>query len=361
MPTGWEIGLSKRVVQPTLRRAGLSGGDVSTEAKNQTALSLVIPCYNEAEVLPLLRERLTRSLEKLGGAWEVILVDDGSRDATFAQLAAMHQQDARFKSIAFSRNFGHQAAISAGLAHATGEAVAIMDADLQDPPEILAACLEKLGEGFDVVYAVRRKRKENFLKRSAYALFYRLLKLVAEVEIPLDSGDFCVMSRRFADVLRQMPERNIFMRGLRAWTGFRQTGLEYERSARAAGETKYPFTKLLKLAMDGVFAFSNVPLRLATYLGFTAVGLSLCAGLFIVGWRLAGFEFMGHTAKELPGWAAVVGVALFFGGLQLVLLGIMGEYLGRIYTEVKHRPRWVVRQTLGVRAVPDSAASQINS
>jgi glycosyltransferase involved in cell wall biosynthesis len=331
------------------------------EVRNQTALSIVIPCYNEADVLPLLRERLTQSLEKLGVSWEVVLVDDGSRDSTFKQLSALHQLEPRFKAIGLSRNFGHQAAISAGLAHAAGEAVAIMDADLQDPPEILADCLAKLREGFDVVYAVRRKRKENFLKRGAYALFYRLLKLVAEVEIPLDSGDFCVMSRRFVDVLRQIPERNVFMRGLRAWSGFRQTGVEYERGARAAGQTKYPLAKLLKLAMDGVFAFSTVPLRLATYLGFAVVGLSLCAGLFIIGWRLAGWRFMGHTAQELPGWAAVVGVALFFGGIQLVLLGIMGEYLGRIYTEVKHRPRWVVRQALGVRTSQDPTSSASNS
>ena len=331
------------------------------EPRSQTALSIVIPCYNEADVLPLLHDRLTQALEKLGSPWEVVLVDDGSRDATFALLCAMHARDARFKIIGLSRNFGHQAALSAGLAHATGEAVAVMDADLQDPPEILTDCLAKLREGFDVVYAVRRKRKENLLKRGAYALFYRLLKLVAEVEIPLDSGDFCVMSRRFADVLRQIPERNVFLRGLRAWSGFRQTGVEYERSARAAGQTKYPFTKLLKLAMDGVFAFSTVPLRLATWLGFGAVGISLCAGLFIIGWRLAGFRFMGHTAQELPGWAAVVGVALFFGGIQLGLLGIMGEYLGRIYTEVKHRPRWVVRQALGVRAAQDPTSSANNS
>lgn len=332
----------------------------SREARSPTALSVVIPCYNEAEVLPLLHDRLLQSLEKWGGSWEVVLVDDGSSDSTFEQLCVMHGRDSRFKAIALSRNFGHQAALSAGLAHATGEAVAIIDADLQDPPEILTVCVAKLREGFDVVYAVRRQRKENFLKRVAYALFYRLLKRVAEVEIPLDSGDFCVMSRRFADVLRQFPERNMFLRGLRAWSGFRQTGVEYERNARAAGQTKYPFVKLLRLAMDGVFAFSTVPLRLATILGFAAVVFSLCAGLFIVGWRIAGFRFMGHTAQELPGWAAVVGVALFFGGIQLVLLGIMGEYLGRIYTEVKHRPRWVVRQALGVRLTQDQPAGEIN-
>jgi dolichol-phosphate mannosyltransferase len=236
-----------------------------------------------------------------------------------------------------------------------------MDADLQDPPEILLSCLEKLREGFDVVYAVRRKRKENVLKRGAYAFFYRILKLVAEVEIPLDSGDFCVMSRRVVDVLRRLPERNVFMRGLRAWSGFRQTGFEYEREARAAGETKYPFSKLLKLAMDGVFAFSTVPLRLATYLGFVSVALSLFAGLFILGWRLGGFRFMGHTAQELPGWAAVLGVALFYGGVQLVVLGVMGEYLGRIYTEVKQRPRWVVREAFGVRKKADQDLAEFTS
>jgi glycosyltransferase involved in cell wall biosynthesis len=324
-------------------------------------LSIVIPCYNEAEVLPLLRARLSEALDCLELAWEAVLVDDGSRDATFPLIMAIHQQDPRFKSIAFSRNFGHQAAISAGLAHASGDFVAVMDADLQDPPEILAECLQKLREGFDVVYAVRRKRKEGLFKRSAYALFYRLLKLVADIEIPLDSGDFCVMSRRFVTALCALPERNVFMRGLRAWSGFRQIGLEYERSARAAGQTKYPFTKLLKLAMDGVFAFSTMPLRLATYLGFVAVALSVCLGSFILVWRLIGFQFMGHSAHELPGWTAMVGVALFFGGLQLVILGIMGEYLGRIYTEVKQRPRWVVREAIGLGIRHDSPSTTLPS
>ncbi|MSU57616.1 MAG: glycosyltransferase [Pedosphaera sp.] len=326
-------------------------------AHEQPALSIVIPCYNEAEVLPLLRERLTQALDKLRLTWEVVLVDDGSGDTTFAQLTAAHRADARFKAVALSRNFGHQAAICAGLAHATGDAVAIMDADLQDPPEILGSCLEKLRGGFDVVYAVRRKRKENILLRCAYAIFYRLLKSIAEIEIPLDSGDFCVVNRNVADVLRRMPERNVFLRGLRAWSGFRQTGLEYERAARAAGETKYPFRKLLRLALDGVFAFSTAPLRLATYLGFTVVLAALGTGLFIVSWRLAGFSFMGHTAHELPGWTAVVGAALFFGGVQLLILGILGEYLARIYAEVKQRPRWVVRETLGVTPAPDAPSA----
>jgi len=320
--------------------------------RDRIALSVVIPCFNEADVLPLLRKRLVAALEPTGAQWEVVFVDDGSFDGTFEHLAAMHREDGRFKVLSFSRNFGHQTAISAGLAHATGEAVAVMDADLQDPPEILPAALAKLKEGYDVVYAVRRQRKEGLLKRGAYALFYRLLKAVAEIDIPLDSGDFCLMNRRVVDVLKQMPERNVFVRGLRAWSGFRQFGLDYERQARAAGETKYPFRKLLRLALDAVFAFSTVPLRLGTYLGFGATVASILAGIFVVAWRIGGFRFMGHTARELPGWTAAVVVGLFLGGIQLLILGLIGEYIGRIYSEVKQRPRWVVRCALGLSAVP---------
>ncbi len=213
------------------------------ESTENIALSLVIPCYNEGEVLAMLQARLRKALNELAVPWEVIFVDDGSRDGTFGQLAAMHAAEPRFKVISFSRNFGHQAAISAGLAHASGNAVGIMDADLQDPPELLGACLEKLRQGFDVVYAVRKKRKENLAKRLAYALFYRLLRGVAEADIPLDSGDFCVMSRRVADVLRGMPERNIFLRGMRAWTGFRQTGLRLRARRPGGGPNQVSFSQ----------------------------------------------------------------------------------------------------------------------
>ena len=310
-------------------------------------ISIVIPCYNESAVLPLLQNRLIATLEPLKIAWEIILVDDGSADQTFEQLAAMHRADPRFRVLSFSRNFGHQAAISAGLAEAAGRLVAVMDADLQDPPEILPTCIDLLGKGYDVVYAIRKKRKEHFAKRMAYQLFYRLLKAVSEVEIPLDAGDFCVMSRRVVDLLNSMPERNVFVRGLRAWAGFRQIGLEYERAARAAGETKYPFSKLCRLATDGVFSLSTAPLRLATYFGFFAVICSLAAALFILLWRVAGFRFMGHTAVELPGWAAIVTAMLFLSGIQLLILGFVGEYIGRIYAEVKQRPRWVIGRALG--------------
>lgn len=310
-------------------------------------LSLVIPCYNESSVLPLLHERLVHSLSRTGVEWEVILVDDGSHDDTFALLAAMHTGDTRFKVLSFSRNFGHQTAVFAGLTHASGKFVAVMDADLQDPPEFLLTCLDKLKEGYDVVYAVRRQRKDNRFKRACAALFYRLLKSIAEVDIPLDSGDFCLMTSRVVKTLQQMPERNIFLRGLRAWAGFRQIGIEYDRDERAAGETKYPFRKSLRLAMDAVFAFSPLPLRLATYLGFGSLGLSILAGLFVLAWKFFGFRFMGHTATEVPGWTSIICLILFWGGMQFLILGCMGEYIGRIYNEVKQRPRWIIRDSLG--------------
>jgi polyisoprenyl-phosphate glycosyltransferase len=310
-------------------------------------LSVVIPCYNESAVLQLLEVRLRKCLEELGLAWEVIFVDDGSNDATFKQLVEMHANEPRFKVISLSRNFGHQAALQAGLDRAAGKAVATLDADLQDPPELLARCLERLREGCDVVYAVRRKRKENVLKRAAYRVFYRLLRRVAEIDIPPDSGDFCVMTRQVLTALKDMPERNLFLRGLRAWTGFRQCALEYEREPRAAGETKYPVNKLVRLAADGIFAFSVVPLRIATIIGLCMTVLSLFLGLFFLSWRLFGFAFMGHTAAQLPGWTALAVLLVFLAGMQFLILGFFGEYISRIYTEVKQRPRWIVRETLG--------------
>jgi len=317
-------------------------------------LSVVIPCYNESEVLPMLKARLVKVLENIASEWEVILIDDGSKDGTPNCIAAMHREDPRFKAIFFSRNFGHQTAISAGLAHATGEAVAIMDADLQDPPELFKSCLEKLHEGYDVVYAVRRKRKETFVKRICYALFYRVMQALAEMDVPLDTGDFCVMRAHVVRVLTNMPERHVFVRGLRAWAGFRQTGLEYERNARAAGKPKYSFWKLAKLAANGLFGFSILPLRVAIYVGFGGLACSIVAGMFILAWRIFGFRFMGHRAVELPGWTAAVGGMLFLAAIQFLILGFMGEYIGRIYTEVKQRPRWVIRETLGLRATEAS-------
>lgn len=311
-------------------------------------LSLVIPCFNEGKVLPLLHQRLVQSLGQMGLTWEVIFVDDGSKDDTYGQLAALHATDDRFKVISFSRNFGHQTAVFAGLTHAHGEFVAVLDADLQDPPEFVATCVAKLKEGYDVVFAVRRQRKEGWLKRFCYAAFYRLLRAISEVDIPLDSGDFCVIRQRVVAVLRTLPERNVFVRGLRAWSGFRQIGIEYAREARAAGEPKYSFRKLLGLAFDGVFAFSPLPLRLATYLGFVTLGISGLAAVFVAIWKIAGFEIQGRHASDVPGWTSLVCLILFLGGIQFLILGCMGEFIGRIYNEVKQRPRWIIREALGL-------------
>jgi dolichol-phosphate mannosyltransferase len=271
-----------------------------------------------------------------------------SQDSTLAQLTAMHWEQPQFKVISLSRNFGHQAAISAGLAYASGDAVAIMDADLQDPPELLGKCLEGLEQGYDVVYAVRRKRKENVVRRACYFLFYRLLRSLTNVDIPLDSGDFCVMSRRVADVLKKMPEREAFLRGLRAWAGFRQIGIEYERAPRAAGKTKYSLTKLARLATDGIFSFSILPLRAAIFLGFGALSFAVGWAVLHLTWRIGGFRLMGHTAAELPGWTTLMCGVFLLGGLQLLILGCVGEYIGRIYTEIKQRPRWIIRELLGI-------------
>ena len=319
--------------------------------RSSESISVVIPCFNEADVLPLLKKRLAEALQPLSLKWETIFVDDGSSDRTFEILTQMHLEDSRFKILSLSRNFGHQAAILAGLHVAVGTVVAVMDADLQDPPEIISTCVDLSVQGYDVVYAVRRKRKEGLFKRAAYKIFYRLLDRLSDVPIPLDSGDFCLMRRRVVDVIKTMSESNLFVRGLRAWAGYRQISLEYEREARAAGETKYPFSKLFRLAADGILSFSIAPLRCATYFGFSAMALSLLGIVFVVSWRLFGFSFMGHSASELPGWAAIVGSTLFIGGVQLLILGVIGEYIGRIYNEVKRRPRWIVKNQVGFDSV----------
>ena len=298
----------------------------------------------------MLQARLLPCLEQLGITWEAIFVDDGSQDGTFEQLSRLHRKEPRVRVVALSRNFGHQKAVVAGLRHASGEVIGIMDADLQDPPEMLGTCLSRLGDGYDVVYMVRRNRKENVFKRAAYGVFYRVLNRVADAEIPADSGDFCVMTRRVADVLLRMPEGNIFVRGMRAWAGFRQVGLEYERDCRAAGQTKYPLGKLMGLAADGLFSFSTLPLRAAVYLGLVTLLVSGFLGVLMLLWWVCGFRLMGHTAAELPAWTVLAAGMVLFGGVQLLILGCLGEYIGRIYTEIKQRPRWIVRESLGFGA-----------
>lgn len=300
-----------------------------------TELSIVIPAYNEEALLDELYRRLEGALEPLGLAYEVILVNDGSRDKTQEMLDGFSAKNPRFKAIHFSRNFGHQAAVTAGLDHAAGQAVMVMDADLQDPPELAGPMLAKLREGWHVVYGVRRKRKESLLKRLAYWGYYRTLKLVTNVEIPLDAGDFAMLDRRVVDALRALPERNRFVRGIRSWVGYRQTGLEYERDARFAGDVKYTFSKLVRLALDGIISFSNAPLRLAVYLGLFFSFIAL-AGVFF--WPLYKY-FLG---VDVPGWTSLIMVTLFMGGVQMLTLGLVGEYVSRIYDEVKQRPVYIV-------------------
>ncbi len=315
-------------------------------------LSVVIPCYNETAVLPLLEARLKAALDAIGMPWEVVFVDDGSVDGSYQQLVVMAAAEPRFRIVRFSRNFGHQAAVAAGLSWARGEVVAILDADLQDPPELVATCLEHWRQGFQVVYCQREDRKEGLLLRLLYGAFYRLFRAFSDVAMPLDAGDFCVMDRKVVDVIVQMRERHVFVRGLRAWAGFRQRALPYERPARAAGETKYPLRKLLALAGDGLFSFTVIPLRLATWLGLALTVLSGFWGVFVLLWRLLGFRVMGNTAHDLPGWTGFVLLLILFGSVQLLLLGVLGEYVGRIYEETKGRPRWIVETAHGFAERP---------
>lgn len=303
--------------------------------------SIVIPVYNEEETVPELVRRVRAVIGTLDAPADVILVDDGSRDGTMELLRNAHREDARFKVVSFSRNFGHQTAISAGIDHARGDAVILMDGDLQDPPEVIPDFVAKWKEGYDVVYAVRTKRKENVLKRAAYAVFYRMLRKLSYLDIPLDSGDFCLMDRKVAETLRRLPERNRFVRGLRTWAGFRQTGLAYERDRRFAGRPKYTLRKLFGLAYDGLFSFSTAPLRWAVYSGFGAAALAFVGGLWVV------YEKLVHGIA-IAGWTSTIVIITFFGGAILLTLGLVGEYVARIFDEVKQRPTYVVRETMGL-------------
>jgi len=304
-------------------------------------LSVVLPCFDEQENLEPLYDRLAPALEQVTqGRFEVVIVDDGSTDRSPAMLDALNARDARFKILHFSRNFGHQAALSAGLDAASGDAVVLMDCDLQDPPEVIQDFVARWREGFEVVYGVRRKRKEGLLKRIAYSTFYRSMRAVAQIDVPLDAGDFCLMDRVVVDTLKRLPESNRFLRGLRSWVGFRHVGVEYERQGRHAGEPKYTALKLLQLAVSGYVGFSSAPLRLASLLGVAAAAV----GFGIAVWAV------GSTILDIPaprGWASTIAVILFLGGVQLVVLGVVGEYLGRVFDEVRARPTYIVRSRVG--------------
>jgi len=319
------------------RRQGAVAGGEPPAAEEPPGLSVVIPVFNEEGNIPEMHSRLTAVLGGLGLSYEIVFVDDGSGDRSVELLNALAGKDARVAVVELSRNFGHQVAISAGLDFAAGQGVVIMDADLQDPPEVLPALAAKWREGYDVVYAIRHGRKESWLKRTAYALFYRLLCRVANVNIPLDAGDFCIMDRKVADILRSMPERNRFVRGIRSWVGLRQIGLPYERQARHAGRPKYTLGRLMVLALDGMISFSHMPLRVASLTGF---GISLLALL------LAAYYFVKKllVGLEPRGFATTIVAILFMAGIQIMAVGVVGEYIGRIFDEVKRRPLYVARR-----------------
>ena len=297
-------------------------------------LSVVIPLHDERENLFALYERLSAVLSGIG-THEIIFVDDGSRDCSSDAVLELRQSDDAVKLVRLTRNFGKEGAVAAGLDTARGQAVVVMDADLQDPPELLAELVSRWDAGFEVVYAIRRKRKEIFWKRAGYHLFYRLMRLVSEVEMPLDAGDFCLMDRRVVDVVRHLPERNRFLRGLRSWAGFSQVGVEYERPVRPAGDPKFTFRKLVKTAVDGLLAFTSAPLRIAAYTGF----LTAAAGVLFLAIAVYHRLFVADTAA---GWTSLVAVVLILGGAQLIVTGVLGAYVARIYEETKQRPAYVV-------------------
>ena len=302
-------------------------------------VSIVIPLYNESAVVDRLANSLRGAIAtEPAYRWEIVLVDDGSSDDTADQVRGHHDQiGVPVRLIRFSRNFGHQAALTAGISAARGDAIICMDADLQDPPELVGQFLRKFEQGYEVVYAVRERREGGALKKLAYRVFYRLFRRVAEIPIPLDAGDFGLMSKRAASIISAMPERDIFLRGLRSWVGFRQIGIPYSRPSRVAGEAKYSFGGLLKLAGSAFFGFSFLPLRVATSLGRVTVFLALLYTLF----ALISAVFYQSAPR---GWASVIGVITLFGGAQLICIGILGEYIGRIYKQTQARPLFVISE-----------------
>lgn len=303
-------------------------------------LSIVVPIHNEESNLPVLYQRITEVFSAQEYAYEVILVNDGSRDKSLTLIKQFAANDNHFHYVDLSRNFGHQAAIFAGMEHARGKWIAFIDGDLQDPPELIPDMLRTLQQGYDVVYAKRRKRAGvGFFKRSAYTVFYRLLDKITDIEIPLDTGDFRVITARIARHLRALPEKDKFLRGQIAWLGFNQTFIEYDRPERFSGEVSYTFSKMMRLALEGITSFSDLPLRLASYLGFTVSGISFLLMFYAL---ISKYVLNNGTPQ---GWTSLMLVVLFLGGVQLITIGIIGEYLIRISNNVKDRPVYIVRET----------------
>ena len=304
--------------------------------------SLIVPIYNEEEIIPELYRRLSAVMNRLDGVVELILINDGSRDRSLQLLRDLHQKDPRICYLSFARNFGHQIAVTAGLNFVRGQVIIILDADLQDPPELIPDMIEKWRQGYQVVYAQRTQRlKEGWFKRFTAYFFYRVLKKLADVDIPTDTGDFCLMDRQIVDILNSMPERTRYIRGLRSWVGFQQTAIRFERNPRFAGEVKYTFSKSLALAINGLVSFSIVPLRLSTYLGLVAAAAAIFMALLVLYWRL----FIPHS--PVSGFTIILMAIFFLGSVQLVSVGILGEYIGRIYEEVKARPLYTLAEVGG--------------
>ncbi|MBO1057163.1 MAG: glycosyltransferase family 2 protein [Dolichospermum sp. JUN01] len=309
---------------------------------NQPIYSLVIPIYNEEENINEMYRRLHHVMEQLDGDVELILIDDGSRDRSLKMMRELHHRDNRVHYLSLARNFGHQIAVTAGLNFVQGKCIIVMDADLQDPPELILTMIEKWHQEYQVVYAQRISRQqESRLKRLTAYLFYRILRRLAKVDIPVDTGDFCLMDRQVVDILNSMPERNRYIRGLRAWVGFRQTSVLFERNPRFAGDVKYTFGKSLSLAIDGIISFSTVPLRLATYLGIISAAIAMIMIILVLYWRI--FAPVSH----LIGYTLITISMFFLGSVQLICIGILGEYIGRIYEEVKGRPLYTLKETGG--------------
>ncbi len=299
--------------------------------------SIIAPIFNESGNIRELYRRLSEVMDSTGEDWEMIMVDDGSIDDSADLIRQYAENDPRVRPVIFARNFGHQIAVTAGLDYSRGKAVVIIDSDLQDPPEVILDLIEKWKEGYQVVYAVRSERKgESWFKLFTASLFYRLISIITDVNIPLDAGDFRLLDRQVVDVLNQMREKHRFLRGMSSWVGFHQTGVPYRRAARQVGETKYPFRKMFRLAINAVTSFSYFPLQLATYIGFIAAGLSILAIPVVIAIRLWG------TETPLLGQATTLIAVLFLGGVQLISLGILGEYIGRLYDEAKGRPLYIV-------------------
>jgi dolichol-phosphate mannosyltransferase len=315
--------------------------------------SFIVPIYNEESNIDQLYQRLKTVMNKMDDEVELLLINDGSKDRSIEMIRELQKQDSRVSFVSFARNFGHQIAVTAGLNYVRGQVVVILDADLQDPPELIPEMVQKWRQGYQVVYAKRLKRhKEGWFKRLTAHVFYRVIKKLADVDIPTDTGDFCLLDRKVVDALNSMPERNRYIRGLRSWVGFQQTAVHFERDPRHSGEPKYTFKKSLALAINGIISFSRVPLQISTYLGLLSAAIAILMAFFVLYWRLF------QPSSPVTGYAIILIIVFFLGAVQLITVGILGEYIGRIYEEVKGRPLYTINELKGFGEAPQRRVFQ---